>query len=838
MLQHYLSTAWRNLRRVPLISGIHLVGLSLGLACFIGTFAAVRYIDSSDKQYETADRAYTITQRVYSPARNFDTGARAGTAPALARHVAEDLPELEAVARAESLRELDVLVADKKTTVFGVAADADLLKIFPFAMSKGSLSDPLRQPRSVVVTADTALKLFGTINAVGKRMTLKRTIDIYVTGVIERVPSPSQFDHSSLNALRFDILTTFDVLDEMVAADGGQRPSTLSTAIQWARFSGPTYVLLPKSGAITVDRLNATLASFPEKYVPKARRDAAHFEFKAIPASHVWKANVDTALFRGANLSITKLLQGLGLIVLALACLNYANLATAAAIARFKEAGLRRVLGSTRTQVVIQCVVESSLLACIALAISLLLLFALSPFVSQSTGISLTQSLANDPWLWLGTLCAICVAVVVSSVYPAVVMAGIRPASALRETSRAQSVWAARILVGAQFAMSSLLLIAVIVVAAQSRELRETGLGSTAGQTLLVGNRNTGIDYQYEVLRAELLQIPGVETVGMIDGLPWGTSFNTGAIVRTLERREHFVSPFMHTVSPGFEKALDIPLAAGRSFDAARSDDSFEQALPAGLRTLDSARTYNVVIDRALSSALGFASAAQAVDQVVYLPFGQVGGKDVAARIIGVTENKPMRLIGAGTTTNMFLSAPKITGYPIVKIRSTDIPATLQAVDAVWKTLAPDTTLQRRFLDEQFERNYQLFDRISRVISGITGLAFTISLMGLFGMALFVVSRRRREIGVRKTLGATVHRILFMLLRDFAKPVLVANVAIWPIAYLAANAYLGSFTHRISLTPLPFIASLLITLLIAWLVVCSNAIRAARLNPATVLRYE
>ncbi|HTE40645.1 MAG TPA: ABC transporter permease [Steroidobacteraceae bacterium] len=838
MLKHYLINAWRNLRRMPLVSSIHIIGLSLGLACFIGTFAAVRYIDSSDKQFATADRAYTITQRVHSRARDFDTGARAGTAPVLGQYVSQDLPELEAVARAETLRELDVMVDGKKTTVYGAVADADFFRIFPFAMSKDSLTDPLRQPRSVVLTKATALKLFGTTDVVGQHLTLKRTIDIHITGVLDRAPTPSQFDPSPLNALRFDILASVDVLDAIVAADGGLPPSTLPAAIQWARFAGPTYVLLPKSGAVTLERLNATLAGFPQKYVPKARRDIAEFEFRAIPASEVWKANVNTALFRGANLSITKLLQVLGVVVLALACLNYANLATAAAAARFKETGLRRVLGATRLQVIAQCIAEASLLAVIALGFAILMLLAASPFVAAATGISFAKSLAGDWVIWLSLLGAIFSAAVLSSIYPAIAMAQIRPAGALRESSRGQSTLASRALVGLQFAMSSLLLISVIVVLAQSNELRQTGLGASAGQTLLIANRDTGIDYQYDILRNELLKIPGVEVVAAADNLPWGTSFNTGAIVRSLERRDSFVSPFMHTVSPGFEKALDIPVIAGRSFDNTRADDFFSQSLPAGLRSLDSQKTYGVMIDRSLSDALGFASPVDAVDQVVFLPFGQVGGKDIAARIIGVTENKPLRLIGAGTTTNMYLSAPRIGGYPIVRIRGTDIPATLNAIDAAWSKLAPGTPLNRRFLDEQFEQNYLLFERISRVITGITGLAFAISLMGLFGMALFIVNRRRREIGVRKTLGATVQRILLMLLRDFAKPVVIANIAIWPVGYLAANAYLGSFTHRIALTPVPFVASLLITLLIAWLAVGSNAIRAARLNPTAVLRYE
>src|SRR5882724_1264494 len=212
MFNHYLITALRGLRSSPFISTVHIVGLSLGLACFIGAYATVRYIESSDTQFATADRAYTITQRIHSPQGDFDTGAGARTAPVVARHLVQELPELEAIARVETLLELDVRVGDRKTKLAGAVADADFFKIFPFMMQRGSASDPLREPRSVVLTADTAIRLFGTRDVIGKTVTLKKAIDLSITGVIANVPAPSQFDKTPLSSIPFDVLASMDVL--------------------------------------------------------------------------------------------------------------------------------------------------------------------------------------------------------------------------------------------------------------------------------------------------------------------------------------------------------------------------------------------------------------------------------------------------------------------------------------------------------------------------------------------------------------------------------------------------------------------------------------------------
>jgi putative ABC transport system permease protein len=206
-------------------------------------------------------------------------------------------------------------------------------------------------------------------------------------------------------------------------------------------------------------------------------------------------------------------------------------------------------------------------------------------------------------------------------------------------------------------------------------------------------------------------------------------------------------------------------------------------------------------------------------------------------RIVGVVESKPLHLRGAGSTANVYLYRPNLN-FKIVRLDANDVQGGLAAIDAMWKRLSPQSPLNRKFMDELFNQNYENFARIGQAFSGLALLAVVISVIGLFGMAVQVAGRRVHEIGVRKSVGARTGQILMLLLRSFSKPVAIANLVAWPLGYLAAQQYLAIFSQRIALTAVPFLASLGLALLIAWLAVGGQAWRAARINPATVLRAE
>ena len=242
------------------------------------------------------------------------------------------------------------------------------------------------------------------------------------------------------------------------------------------------------------------------------------------------------------------------------------------------------------------------------------------------------------------------------------------------------------------------------------------------------------------------------------------------------------------------------------------------------------------MIDDALAAQLGFGSPTEAVDQMIYFPAG-LGEQSQAFQVIGVVASRPLYLRGLGATSNVYqLGTGGIN--VVVRLAADDIAGGVAGAEAVWRRLAPQAQYQRRFMDEMFNESFEKFSRLSQVFVGLAGFAFFISIIGLFGMAVQVAARRTHEIGVRKSVGARKSQIVGMLLRDFSKPVIVSNLIAWPLGYLAAQTYLGVFIQRITLTPWPFVASLAIVVAIAWAAVGSQALRAARANPATVLRFE
>jgi putative ABC transport system permease protein len=835
MIAHYLSTALRHFRRHKLTAAINVTGLALGFTCFIAAFAAVSYVDSSDAGFATADRAYAITQRIRLPAQRLDTGALPATSPSLAGVLQADLPELEAVARADRLGELDMIAGNTSNRLATVAVDNDFLRIFPFAMTPDSRADALTRPRSAVLTREGARRLFGTEDVVGKTVTLQQSIDVTIAGVIEKIDAPSQFDDSSLGYLRFDLLVTWDVAEHFEELAGNKPFEQLPAARRWSQQSSPTYVLLPRGMSREV--LDRTLAGIVERHYPSDLRAVAEHRFAAVPASRIWQADIDALVARG-DISLTLVVRMLAILVLVTACLNCSNLAAAESIGRLNEAGVRRVLGASSGQVIAQNVVQVAVLGVAGLLLSLCALAALAPSLYAKSSIDLVAAVLTDGRVPLVTLASLVAVIVLAALYPALILARAPAAGAMKQKSRGESLLASRVLVAVQFGVASLLSIAIIVVALQGRELRTHALGASAAQTLVIRNGAFDLPMSFEALRDRLQQVPGVESVAVIDSVPWSNDTNSTALSRGVGATDPFVTPLEHSVTPGFEASLGLKLLAGRSFDASYGDDFFPKQMPAGMTETDPSRVYSVILDEDLARELGWDRPEAAVGQIAYMPFHRIGLRDITVRVIGVVEHKPLRLTGTGTYNNVFVSARAVQGYPILRVSTANVASTIDALGRVWKDIEPRAPFATRFLDEYFERSYAMFERLGRIVSGVTAFAFVICLMGLVGMAMFVADRRRHEIGVRKTLGASVTRILSMLLRDFARPLVIANIAVWPLAYLAANAYLSVFAQRMTLTPLPFLASLALIVIIAWLAVGGHAWRAAMRKPAETLRYE
>jgi putative ABC transport system permease protein len=496
---------------------------------------------------------------------------------------------------------------------------------------------------------------------------------------------------------------------------------------------------------------------------------------------------------------------------------------------------MRQVVGATRIDLVMQYLFEAFLLTSCALfcmlGLALLLRFTLAG--PLQTGVEILLFGAGSPQFWIVTFGVVVTVSVVAGLYPALGTMRVRPAQAVK-TSRSGrgSTWVSSLLVGVQFFAASFLLIAVLVMSKQNEVIERNAYALTPDPVIAIANdfRKSGIDLAaFKAALANESEIKSV-TASMF---PLGIAPNDNApITETPDPLARKLTVAVQLIDYDFFETLGVGLRAGRTFDRQYGDD---------ISDAERERAGNIVIDMALVRRLGWASAEDALGKVLYVP-GIANGLDRKpgpSTIVGVVEDKPLYAINfSGGEGSIYQLVPRLAAYPMVRISRGDMRAARAAVEDAWDRVAPGIALQASFLDEQFERGLFVFKLIAGIFSFLAMFSICIASVGLIGMATHMASRRTHEIGVRKTLGASVAGILRMLLTDFSKPVLIANLLAWPLGFIAARLYLNLFVERAPQTVLPYIASMLFTLIVVWAAVAAPAIRAARVRSAGVLRYE
>jgi putative ABC transport system permease protein len=833
MLKHYLAVALRNLRASPLASTMNVVTLALGIACFVIAYAFVLFWSTAERQFANADRIAVFTMSLKLKGDQFSYEGDPRLPAIAAKYLKEDFPAIEKIARAAGIGENTMIASGERALrAPAAAADAELLELFELPFVAGDARNALRSPRSVVLKKDFAAKLFGTESALGQSVRIGNVVDATVTGVIDAIAEPSHMGRSKLATLQFDFLTSYDVIE---ALDDSRRPANAPAPTEnWTESKAVTYALLPADGSFTLAQLKAQMPDFTRRHVPADLSNFAQIKHEAINLRDVFvhSAN-DKTFIEGAGVTLSGMLLTLGALVLGVACVNYANLATARAARRTREVGLRKALGAQREQVAIQSLVEAGLLTLISVVVALAIVRASMPLLHTLIAADLGAILFAGSRFWLFLAAVIVVVTFAAGAYPALVLSNVRPVSALR-ASRAQlgSKWLSTLMIGSQFAVASFLLIVVTIATLQNRHLVRTSLSPGSDPIVMIEN-SPGTNVDSATLRAELARLPQVKAVSEIAQAPWVSL--SGSLWSKSPDQGAPTTLVMGQVS-GFDffSVFDIPLVAGRLYSRAHGDEARERA-PNAAPDSKPSTPQPIVVDRGFVEQFGFSSPEAAIDQLVYSPGD---GRSDAAQIIGVVENHRFIFFGVMKTTGTMYPLRSGLDYQIVRVSRDDVAGGLAAIDRVWKQLAPSVAVSRRFVDDYFNDVYEFYLVLSRVLTGLALLAFGISLTGLFGMATLIAGRRMREVGVRKVHGASGARMVGMLLSSFSMPVLVANLVVWPLAYIAARKYLDAFQAPIAVTPLPFLLSLAITLAIAWLAVGTQTVHAARARPADVLRYE
>jgi putative ABC transport system permease protein len=852
VLKHYVRVALRNVRSAPFAFAMNVLTLALGLACFVTVYAFVTFWQSAEQHFANANRIAVVTTSFTLADNSFSFKNDPRVTEYAAKYLRADFPAVEKVARAVVMDEKSMVAAgDRALRSYAAAVDPEFLEIFDLPFIAGDARTALSAPGSVVVTKEQATKLFGDPNALGRHVLVGNLVDATVTGVIDAIPEPSHMGRSTAASLKFDLLATFDIHDAIRARN--LPPGASPPGENWISSSAITYLLLPADGSFTIDALRAQLPEFVRRHVPPELAGFATLEYGALPVHELLSNSIDVGLFiDSVGMTVPAMLLTLGTLVLAVACLNYANLATARAARRTREVGLRKALGARRAQIAAQYLLEAALLTAVALLAAFAMVWAALPLLAVLAGADLGPTLFAGARFWAFAAAVIAGVTLAAGAYPALALAHVRPVGALH-SSRGQlgSKWLSTLLIGTQFAVASFLLIAVAVTVQQNAHLKRTGLGLDSDPLVLIQNESGTTKVEAATLRQELVRVPQVKGVTEIDAPPW-VNLSAGPISRSPDQNAPARIVIGHGVGLDFFAVFDIDVLAGRVFAREYGDDlrvapkaeAAGSAPPPASSEPDAAPEppQLIVVDRAFVETFGFASPEEAVNQLVYTPQLQPaasGGKGAqASQIVGVVENRTFSFFGGfGTAGTAYRLQPRFD-YQVVRVSRDDVAGGLAGIDRTWRELAPNVAIVRRFLDDFFNEVYETFLRVGQVVTGLALLAFLISVTGLFGMATLIASRRRREVGVRKAHGATSSRMIAMLLVSFSKPVVVANLIVWPFAYFAARAYLDNFESPIALTPWPFVLSLAVTLLISWLAVGSQTLQAARARPAEVLHYE
>ncbi|HET8696934.1 MAG TPA: FtsX-like permease family protein, partial [Gammaproteobacteria bacterium] len=528
---------------------------------------------------------------------------------------------------------------------------------------------------------------------------------------------------------------------------------------------------------------------------------------------------------------------------------------------RVREIGVRKAIGAAPRQVAVQNLFEAALLVVASLVVALAAFVVLQPLVKTLLGAEVDGTFFASLEVWPALVGLAAAVTLAAGAYPAFALSRVRPVTALATgQARLGSPLLSTLLVGGQFAIASFLLITVTVIALQNAEMRRTALRAIPDPLLIIENATRTTNVSMATLRERLEALPQVRGVTEVQSTPWESLMMT-TVTDTPNPQGPGKTVVTRPVGFDFFDVFDVPLVAGRVFDREHGEDlpppppPQAGAAPGGAApapgsappapggqsaAAEPPQPLNIVVDTAFVDGLGL-TPEEAIDKILYRPAPPIPGAPPARplRIVGVVQERSFSFFKAPVqTAGAMYTMTNEVGFAVARFRAVDVDAALRGIDAAWKELAPNVAIRRRFLDDVFESSYAQYVRVSRLFATLAVTAFAICIAGLFGMATFVAGRRRREIGVRKTLGGSTTQMIRLLLGSFSRPVLIANVLAWPAAYFAAHAYLNQFGQSIALTLWPFVASVGITAAIACLAVAGQTLRAARTTPAEVLRHE
>ena len=788
MLKNYLTIALRTLRRQPGYAFLNVAGLAVGVACCLFLLLYVRDELRYDRFHEDADAIYRVNMVI--PQVDATIGVTPNiVAPLLTR----TFPEVVAATRIEAhsgVVRAGERIFDDNDFYF---ADSTVFDVFTFPLLAGDERTALNRPYTVVLTASTAERFFGDADPLGRTITRNNDEEYEVTGVMADVPAASHF--------------TFDFLASFASRE---RWATEET---WGSANFFTFVRLPSAGDGAA--LQAKIDALTERLRAEGVESARVLALQPLTDIHL---GTDVAYDLDATGDMTYVVgfATVALLILLIACINYMNLATARSAQRAKEVGLRKSLGAFRGQLVRQFYSESAVLALGGLLLALALVGLGLPWFNALSGKTLAFGTLGEPGIVALVVGIFLVVSVVAGSYPAFYLSRFQPARALRGRAVGGGAsWLRRGLVVLQFAISAFLIVGTLVVMGQLRHMSAQNLGFDKEHLVVLPLNDPILQERYPAMEEALRQSPRVVATAAVNQIPGQLGWTSGFNVPGRADDEGFLIkglPSDARVADG----LGLELVAGRAFGA-------DPPVPDSLN-------YQFLLNETAVRKIGW-TPEEAVGRRVMVDVRQ-------GDVIGVVKDFHFRSLHEAIEPLAIWYQPDQVYHLAVRLAPGDTRAAMEHVEAVWGRFAAHRPFSYRFLDDVYDRLYRTERQMGQVMSVFAFLAVFVACLGLFGLAAFTAERRRKEIGVRKVLGASVPGLVALLSKDFAWLVVAAFAVAAPVAYLLMSRWLDGFAYRISLGPLVFIVAGVAALAVALVTVGYHAFRAASADPVRALRYE
>jgi len=788
MFKTNLKIAWRNLLKERQFTFLNVIGLAAGLACTLLIYLWVSDELSFDKFFANNDRLYQLMEHRTTPGQSPVSDESCGL---LGEVVAAQMPQVEyaaALAPPEWFQKFTLSAGDKNIKAKGQYAGKDYFNIFSFKLIAGKKDEVLAHKNSIVISDELAKKLFNTTeNIIGRDIRFQHDTDFFVSGVFEKVPF-----HSSQ---QFDFVLSFEYMKD-----------TYPWVKSWGA-TGPHNFVLLKNGT-DINNFNKKITDIVTKNSGDSTRSAFAMRF-----SDNYLLNTFSHGSRvGGRLEYVKLFSLIAIFILVIACINFMNLSTAKASGRMKEVGIKKVVGAGRTQLILQFLTESVLLTLLAMILAIVFVWLLLPQFNNLTGKQLEPGF--DPSLVISILCVTILTGLLAGSYPALYLSGFRPIKILKGKSQSSfaEAFSRKGLVVFQFTLSALLIVSVLVIYQQIQFIQKSNPGYNKDNIIRFTAEGSILKTE-DAFVAALKKIPGVVNASYT----WHEMIgrNYGDYGLSWEGKDPNEADYVEGFGGGYDfiETMGMQMVAGRSFSKNYGDE------------------YPKIILN------------EAAVKLTHLkdPVGKtIKYNDQPRQIIGIVKDfhfeslhepvKPcfISLEGQGNVWDKIM----------IRIKGGQQPETISAIQHLYESFNPGFPFDYNFLDEAYQEQYLTETRVGVLSKYFAGLAILISCLGLFGLAAFTAQKRRKEIGIRKVVGASVSNVVMMLSKDFLKLVIISVLIAFPLAWWEMNTWLQSFAYRINIGADVFLMAGASIILVTLLTISFQSIKAAVANPVVALRSE